>query len=336
MTPSARFSEENDFDVSLIVEMPGPNLWNLIQRDWVNNEERNPLDVFRIVSLAAVRSLQPGSESINLLCALYCGDFNSIWQCIDQFKKEQKAQCQNPFRLREAQSGAHDATEKSFQQLRGSMYYGDAEGADDAVTKMYRTSSAFELFGMLFNLAIQDFNHSGRKVVTVIQIWKLVQVIGWEYSLPVLRSLARFLCQLPINSDCFIESENLVYDVREDWQLNFLGDVRDCENLVDILTKSGFETALDGTFKAIKDGTQMDLIWKAVLSVAHQTDSNLFLSLCALRSLNQLAYDSTQQLQILFQSVGFVAENCYQNFSYKKTEWNSALLDKLLLQSIRD
>jgi len=329
-----QFSAEMNLGVSLIEEMPDSDLWNLIQRDWITSEKRNPLDVFRMVSLAAVRSLHPGSETINLLYALYRGDFISIRQCIHQFKREQEAQSQNPFQLRNTQLGANDATEKSFQQLRGSMYYGDAEGADDAVTKMYRTSSAFELFGMLFDLAIQDFNHHGRKVITAIQSWKLVQVIGWEYSLPVLRSLARFFCQLPIDSDCFIESENLVYDVRKDWQLNLLGDVRVCENLVDILIQSSFETALDDTFKAIKDGIQTELVWKAVLSVAYRMDSNLSLPIYALRSLNQLAYAAKQQLQVLFQSVGFAAENCHQNLSYQKPEWNSSLLDKLLLQSI--
>ena len=67
-----------------------------------------------------------------------------------------------------------------------------------------------------------------------------------------------------------------------------------------------------------------------MLSVAHQADSNLVIPIYALRSLNQLAYDATQQLQILFQSIGFVAENFCENLSYKKTDWNSALLDKLL------
>lgn len=336
MTPLTQFSDEINFDVSLVVEMSDPDLWNLIQKDWISNKKRDPLDVFRLISLAAVRSLHPGSKAINLLYTLYRGDFNSIQRCIHQFKGEQEAQGQNPFQLRDAQLGAHDATEKSFQQLRGSMYYGDSEGADDAVTKMYRTSSAFELFGMLFNLAIQDFNHHGRKVITAIQSWKLVQVIGWEYSLPVLRSLARFLCQIPINSDCFFESEDLVYEVRGDWQLNLLGNVQDCENLVNILTKSSFETALDSTFKAIEDGTRVDLIWKAVLSIAYQTESNLPLTIYALWALNQLAYDATQQLQILFQSVGFSAENCHKNLSYKKVEWNSCLLDKLLLRSVRE
>ena len=330
MTLFSQLSEKIDFDANLIIEVPMPDLWDLIQKDWISSEKRNPLDVFRMVSLAVVRSLQPGSNFVNLLCVLYRGDFNSIRQCIDQFKREQKAQCQNPFRLRAAQLGAHDATEKSFRQLRGSMYYGDAEGADDAVTKMYRTSSVCELFGMLFNLAIQDFNHRGRKIVTALQVWKLVQIIGWEYSLPALRSLARFLCDHPVNSDCFIESENLVYDVRTDWQLNLLGDVRVCEKLVETLAESGFEVALDFTFKAIEDDIQTELVWKAVLSVAHQAGSNLALPIYALRSLNQLAYDATQQLQILFQSIGFVAENFCENLSYKKTDWNSALLDKLL------
>ena len=65
--------------------------------------------------------------------------------------------------LRDPQPGPTDRIEKLFQQLRGSMYYGDTEAADDAVTKLCRTTSIFQIFEYIFELGIQDMSFGAKK-----------------------------------------------------------------------------------------------------------------------------------------------------------------------------
>ena len=139
-------------------------------------ESNNYHDVFSALGLAVFQNLPPGSDlqrQLPIAHEFFCGDFVFLEFLITNFKSSQKTQTQ----LRDPQPGPTDRIEKLFQQLRGAMYLGDTEAADDAVTKLCRTTSIFQIFEYIFELGIQDMSLGAKKAITSVQYWQLSSIL---------------------------------------------------------------------------------------------------------------------------------------------------------------
>uniref|UniRef100_A0A7C4LL80 Twin-arginine translocation signal domain-containing protein n=1 Tax=Schlesneria paludicola TaxID=360056 RepID=A0A7C4LL80_9PLAN len=66
----------------------------------------------------------------------------------------------------------------------------DVEQADAATAGLVRTTPATEVFQLFARYAARDFRAIGHKAIFLANAWRTLQVIGWEFAEPVLRSLA--------------------------------------------------------------------------------------------------------------------------------------------------
>ena len=65
----------------------------------------------------------------------------------------------------------------------------DADKADVATAGLVRTAGATEVFNLFARYAARDYRSIGHKAIYLANAWRTLQVIGWEFAEPVLRSL---------------------------------------------------------------------------------------------------------------------------------------------------
>lgn len=66
----------------------------------------------------------------------------------------------------------------------------DVEKADAATAGLVRTAGATAVFNQFAQYAARDFRSIGHKAIFLANSWRTLQVIGWQYAEPVMRSLA--------------------------------------------------------------------------------------------------------------------------------------------------
>lgn len=65
----------------------------------------------------------------------------------------------------------------------------DVEKADAATAGLARTTGATEVFNLFAKYAARDYRSIGHKAIYLANAWRTLQVIGWQFAEPVLRSL---------------------------------------------------------------------------------------------------------------------------------------------------
>ena len=66
----------------------------------------------------------------------------------------------------------------------------DVEKADAATAGLVRTAGATEVFNLFARYAARDYRAIGHKAIYLANSWRTLQVIGWQFAEPVMRSLA--------------------------------------------------------------------------------------------------------------------------------------------------
>jgi hypothetical protein len=66
----------------------------------------------------------------------------------------------------------------------------DEGQADVATAGLARTMGATDLFNLLASYAVRDFRAIGHKAIFLANAWRTLQVIGWDFAEPILRSLS--------------------------------------------------------------------------------------------------------------------------------------------------
>lgn len=315
--------------IELIADLSAEKLENTI-RPLLTTESYH--HIFSALSLAAIWHLPPSADLLRQLAVAYrfrSGDHTFLLSLIECFKAEQAEQAQ----LRLPQLGPSDPPQKSFQQLRGSMYYGDAEAADDAVTKMCRTTSMFQIFEFTFELGIQDLSAYAKKAATTLQYWKLLQIIGFGYCSPLLRALVRYFCQSETGATrtdrhdnrCWIESEILVNKVPNNWTKNFVSSTTDSQ-FIQIMIENEATIAMSEVSKQLMKGHHPWSVWLAISQIAQSQirienkdlrNEDLFLGVSSLFEISQTVASPDLRLKAMLQAVGLVSDkiNSQADFS---------------------
>ncbi|MCI0704055.1 MAG: twin-arginine translocation signal domain-containing protein [Planctomycetia bacterium] len=78
----------------------------------------------------------------------------------------------------------------AFAAFTTAMDNWDVEAADVAIAGLARTATAGELFDVFAKYGSRDFRDIGHKIIYVANAFRTLEVIGWQYAEPVLRSLA--------------------------------------------------------------------------------------------------------------------------------------------------
>src|SRR4051794_8437662 len=117
---------------------------------------------------------------------------------------------------------------KALQAFTDAMDRWDEAAADAAVAGLARSAGANELFDVFARYGCRDFRDIGHKAIYVANSWRTLNVVGWRYAEPVLRSLAYALLERgregnPADNDYEADRPGrknaaLAKKFRDDWQ----------------------------------------------------------------------------------------------------------------------
>lgn len=114
-----------------------------------------------------------------------------IFWAIDHFKSSQADEAQSSgWRMSAVRESQVPAAEHAPALFIDAMDRWDLEQADAATAGLVRTAPAEDVFNLFATYAARDFRSIGHKAIYLANAWRTLQVIGWEYAEPVLRSLA--------------------------------------------------------------------------------------------------------------------------------------------------
>lgn len=154
--------------------------------------------------LAGVRNVQPrpsvGFKFHCVLCVNSChlasltGPDEDRWLpifwALDYFKAAQADEAQKSgWRMSPVNETRLPSAEQARVLFIDAMERWDVEQADAAIARLVRSAGAVEVFQLLAQYAARDFRSIGHKAIFLANGWRTLQVIGWEFAEPVLRSL---------------------------------------------------------------------------------------------------------------------------------------------------
>lgn len=204
MTPDlVRFDDQIEPLVSLIEKTPRERLLEEVAhrvRGGVSYQE-----VLAALLLAGVRNVQPrpsvGFKFHAVLCVNSCHQASlagpdedrwlPIFWALDYFKSAQADEAQKSgWRMSSVDEAKVPDATQARDSFLDAMDRWDVEQADAATAALVRTAGATEVFNLFARYAARDFRSIGHKAIFLANAWRTLQVIGWSFAEPVLRSLA--------------------------------------------------------------------------------------------------------------------------------------------------
>lgn len=162
-------------------------------------------EVLAALFLAGVRNVQPrpavGFKFHSVLVVNSChlaslsGPESDRWLplfwALDYLKATQAEEAQKTgWRMRAVDESKVPSASEARRAFTTAMEAWDVEAADAATAGIVRTLPATEVFELFAQYAARDFRSIGHKAIYLANAWRTLQVIGWEFAEPVMRSLA--------------------------------------------------------------------------------------------------------------------------------------------------
>jgi len=161
-------------------------------------------EVLAALLLAGVRNVQPRpSVGFKFHCVLVVNSCHlaslegpdedrwlPIFWALDYFKSSQADEARKSgWRMKPARESAVPDAAHARSLFAEAMDTWDVEKADVATAGLVRTAGATEVFNLLARYAARDYRSIGHKAIYLANGWRTLQVIGWRFAEPVLRSL---------------------------------------------------------------------------------------------------------------------------------------------------
>lgn len=154
--------------------------------------------------LAGVRGIQPRPVGFKFhavlvvnsahLAAMASSDRDRwlpLFWALDYFKTAQERnRVEGDWRLPPPDDKHLPPPERAKERFLQAMEAWDEPEADRAITALSRQAGQAEISECFWRLAVRDFRDIGHKIIYAANAWRTLQVIGWRYAEPVLRSLA--------------------------------------------------------------------------------------------------------------------------------------------------
>jgi hypothetical protein len=166
---------------------------------------RSYREVLAALLLAGVRNVQPrpsvGFKFHSVLVVNSChlaslaGPDEDRWLpifwALDYFKSAQADEARNSgWRMQPVNEALVPDAPRASALFNEAMDAWDVEKADATAAGLVRTAGATHVFNQFARYAARDFRDIGHKAIFLANSWRTLQVIGWQYAEPVLRSLA--------------------------------------------------------------------------------------------------------------------------------------------------
>jgi hypothetical protein len=213
---------------------------------------------------------------------------------------------------------------KARQAFIDAMDQWDETAADAAVAGLARSAGANELFDIFARYGCRDFRSIGHKAIYVANAWRTLNTVGWQYSEPVLRSLAYALLARegsanPATSDLEPDRPGrknaaLAEKFRSDWQAGKIDSAATHDLLATIYDGSA-DDLCNQVVETINGGVSPQSVWDALLVGAGELLMRQpgIVGIHTLTSTNALRYafdtcgnDETRKLCLL-QNAAFLA-----------------------------
>ena len=332
----ARFRPEIEPLVRLIEEMPRERAMEEVAgrvKDGLSYRE-----LLAALLLAGVRNIQPRPVGFKFhavlvvnsahLASLASPDTDRwlpIFWAIDQFKASQAANVrEGDWTMGAVDESAVPSSEHAKHAFIAAMDNWDEGAADAAIVGLARTAGADELFEIFCRYGARDFRDIGHKAIYVANSFRCLEVIGWQHSEPVLRSLAYALLdrsgaqENPAKADLpedrpFRQNLERVKRIRDGWLDGKPSADATTELLQSIRTGSPADTS-ELTVKLLNEGVAPQSIFEGLFDGAGELlmQAPGILSLHATTFTNAMRYawqrvqsDETRRL-LLLQNAAFM------------------------------
>lgn len=198
----------------------------------------------------------------------------------------------------------------------------DVQKADTATAGLVRTTGATDVFNLLARYAARDYRSIGHKAIYLSNAWRTLQVIGWQFAEPVLRSLTFALLNHsgetnPGTSDHSVDrpwrkNTELLDDIPKNWLSGKLDDAVPAE-LIEACRHEGPTTAAKTAADAMSLGAAPQSVWDGVFLGAGELLMRQpgIIALHGLTTANAMHYlwqnvaDETLRKQLLLQACSF-------------------------------
>jgi hypothetical protein len=156
------------------------------------------------VFLAGIRNVNPRPPGFALHCVFVIHSSHLIsleappdsrllplFYALDNFKAAQERDSRQPagdYAMREIR-GPLPPPARAAAEFSAAMDAWDMERAERAVVSLIRSRTAAEIFEILRRYGARDYRNIGHKAIFVANAFRTLEVIGWQYAEPVLRSI---------------------------------------------------------------------------------------------------------------------------------------------------
>ncbi|MEO8493877.1 MAG: hypothetical protein ABI614_02320 [Planctomycetota bacterium] len=281
-----QFSDHIEPLVRLIEESPRERLLEQVAERIKHG--RSYREVLAALLLAGIRNVQPyPSVGFKFHCVLVInachlasisGPAHERWLpifwALDYFKSSQADEARSSGWHMPAvhESLVPDAT-KAREMFVEAFDAWDVDKADAATTGLVRTAGATDVFNLFASYAARDFRSIGHKAIYLANSWRTLQVIGWQFAEPVLRSLASALLNHngepnPAQSDLeadrpWRESSEKIAAIPENWLSGKVDDAVPSE-LFQAFREETPNVAAATAVEALSRGVAPQSVWDGV------------------------------------------------------------------------
>ena len=281
-----RFGEGIEPLVRLIEETPRKQLLERVAN--AIHGGRSYRDVLAALLLAGVRNVQPRpSVGFKFHCVLVVNSCHlasltgpeedrwlPIFWALDYFKSSQADEAgRSGWRMQPVNESLVPDAEHSRAMFVEAMDQWDVDKADAATAGLVRTAGATDVFNLFAQYAARDYRSIGHKAIYLANSWRTLQVIGWEFAEPVMRSLAFALLNHtdepnPSNSDLeadrpWRQNAELLDRMPENW-LSGTRDDAVPEHLFDAFRTGSPLAAAETAADALSHGVGPQSVWDGV------------------------------------------------------------------------
>ncbi len=198
-----------------------------------------------------------------------------IFWALDYFKDSQARDVrENNWTMAPVDESKVPPAHQARQMFIEAMDRWDEEKADVATAALARSSSSDELFDMFSRYGSRDYRSIGHKAIYVANAWRTLDMIGWQYSEPVLRSLAYAMLAHegdgnPAENDFkadrpYRENQSRIKEIREDWRDGKLDEAATKE-LLGTLYSGSSDDLCKQTIEMLNRGVSPQSVWDALL-----------------------------------------------------------------------
>ncbi len=202
-TDAVTFRPEIEPLVRLIEETPRERLMETIgQRVQAGLAYK---DLLAALFLAGIRNIQPRPavgfkfHAVLVVNSAHVASLESpsadrwlpIFWALDEFKSSQARDvAEGDWTMSAVEESKIPSPETTVSAFETAMTRWDESAADVSSAAVARYLGAAQTLDLFAQFAARDFRSIGHKAIYLANSWRTLQTIGWEYSEPVLRSLA--------------------------------------------------------------------------------------------------------------------------------------------------